>query len=55
MQVLYGNMGELHHRRCIISPAPAVYMEATVGEQNRSCAGGQYVISQKWVVCVSYY
>lgn len=56
MQALYGNMGELlHYRRCIISPAPAVCVEAAVGEQNRSCAGGHYVNSQKWVLCVSYY
>lgn len=56
MQALYGNIGELlHHRRCVISPAPAVCVEAAVGEQNRSCAGGHYVNSQKWVLCVSYY
>lgn len=54
MQVLNGNKGELlHRRRCIISPAPAVCMEATAREQNRNCAGGQYVNSQKWVVCVT--
>lgn len=58
MRVLYGNMGELlHHRRCIISPAPAVCMEATEGEQKQEfCRRTVYCMSiarNGWCVSVT--